>query len=77
MKELIERLKRKLEYEEKYNNKYPDSRSFAFEHRILLSVNETKLIIAKLETIDKLQFMIDNGLGPEDMINDITYPHEL
>jgi hypothetical protein len=22
----------------------------------------------------KLEFMIENGLGPEDMINDITYP---
>lgn len=25
----------------------------------------------------KLKFMIDNGLGWEDMKNDITYPHEI
>jgi hypothetical protein len=27
--------------------------------------------------IKRWQFMQDNGLGEEDMINDITYPHEL
>lgn len=27
--------------------------------------------------LKKWQFMQDNGLGEEDMINDITYPHEL
>jgi hypothetical protein len=25
-------------------------------------------------SIKKLQFMVDNGLGPEDMKDDITYP---
>jgi len=26
------------------------------------------------EKVKKLEFMIENGLGEEDMINDITYP---
>jgi len=25
----------------------------------------------------KLKFMVENGLGEDDMKNDITYPHEL
>ena len=29
------------------------------------------------EEIKKLKFMIDNGLGWDDMINDITMPHEI
>ena len=32
---------------------------------------------AYFEAFKKWQFMQDNGLGDEDMINDITYPHEL
>jgi hypothetical protein len=26
---------------------------------------------------ERLKFMIENGLGPKDMINDITMPHEI
>jgi primosomal protein N' len=34
--------------------------------------------IEKLEAENKLlAFMFENGLGEEDMMNDITYPHEL
>lgn len=29
------------------------------------------------EEIKRLKFMIDNGLGWEDMQNDITMPHEI
>lgn len=29
------------------------------------------------EAMKRWQFMQDNGLGEEDMINDITYPKEL
>ena len=29
------------------------------------------------EAMKRWQFMQDNGLGEEDMINDITLPHEL
>jgi len=36
------------------------------------------LKIERLEADNKLlNFMVENGLGEEDMINDITYPHEL
>ena len=46
----------------------------------LQSVTNRALLlkIQKLEADNKLlNFMIENGLGEEDMINDITYPHEL
>jgi hypothetical protein len=34
--------------------------------------------IEKLEAENKLlAFMVENGLGEQDMLNDITYPHEL
>ena len=28
----------------------------------------------RADKVKLLQFMVDNGLGPEDMIDDITYP---
>lgn len=34
-------------------------------------------LLAQKEISKKLEFMINNGLGFEDMINDITMPHEL
>ena len=43
-----------------------------YEIRTLLALN-----IDLKEKNKKLKFMIDNGLGWEDMKNDITYPHEL
>ena len=34
--------------------------------------------IEKLEAENKLlAFMVENGLGEQDMLNDITHPHEL
>ena len=33
-----------------------------------------RCIIILAEKVEKLEFMIDNGLGQEDMKNDITYP---
>jgi len=36
------------------------------------------LKIQKLEAENKLlAFMVENGLGEQDVLNDITYPHEL
>lgn len=32
---------------------------------------------AYYEALKRWQFMQDNGLGEEDMINDITMPHEI
>jgi len=46
----------------------------------LQSVTNRALLlkIKKLEADNKLlNFMVENGLGEEDMMNDITYPHEL
>ena len=47
---------------------------------LLLGVSNRALLlkIKKLEADNKLlKFMVENGLGEEDMMNDITYPHEL
>lgn len=33
-----------------------------------------KQVVNLKEKVNKLEFMIENGLGEEDMINDITYP---
>lgn len=35
-----------------------------------------RLIDSQLK-VEKLEFMIEHGLGPEDMVNDITMPHEI
>jgi hypothetical protein len=46
----------------------------------LQSVTNRALLlkIKKLEADNKLlNFMVEYGLGEEDMMNDITYPHEL
>jgi DNA polymerase III delta prime subunit len=46
----------------------------------LRSVTNRALLlkIERLEADNKLlNFMVENGLSEEDMINDITYPHEL
>lgn len=41
-------------------------------------IDKCLVLINSLESEKKvLRFMIDNGLGDEDMRNDITYPHEL
>ena len=37
---------------------------------------KNKLQIA-IETIKKLEFMIENGLGYEDLKNDVTKPNEI
>jgi hypothetical protein len=36
-----------------------------------------KQVVEMKEKVKKLEFMIENGLGWEDMENDITMPHEL
>ena len=36
-----------------------------------------KQVVELKEKIKKLEFMIENGLGWEDMRNDISMPHEL
>ncbi len=36
-----------------------------------------KLILSLTEDVRKLRFMIDNGLGWEDIRDDIIYPHEI
>ena len=41
------------------------------------SASKDRLIEELKEKVRKLEFMIENGLGPEDMINDITMPHEI
>ena len=34
----------------------------------------TEQVVSLKKENEKLRFMVDNGLGPEDMENDITYP---
>jgi hypothetical protein len=36
-----------------------------------------KQVVELKEQVKKLEFMIENGLGWEDMKNDISMPHEL
>jgi hypothetical protein len=36
-----------------------------------------KQVVELKEKVKKLEFMIENGLGWEDMRNDISMPHEL
>jgi len=36
-----------------------------------------KQVVELKEKVKKLEFMIENGLGWEDMRNDISIPHEL
>ena len=36
-----------------------------------------KQVVELKEKVKKLEFMIENGLGWEDMKNDISMPHEL
>ena len=51
-----------------------------FKNLHLQNVTNRALLlkIERLEADNKLlNFMVENGLGEEDMINDITYPHEL
>jgi hypothetical protein len=44
----------------------------------LVTHRALQMKIEKLEAENKLlTFMVENGLGEDDMLNDITYPHEL
>lgn len=59
-----------------------DSIDFYYKPRFPEIKNEEEVSllikIAKLEADNKvLRFMVDNGLGEEDMFDDITYPHEI
>jgi len=68
---------------EKFWNKYPENLlytdySITVQNAwILMSEFAEKQINKLKEENKKLKFMIENGLGWEDMKNDITYPHEL
>jgi len=77
--EQIEELKKRLE---KYlshwrNKKFDMDAKSPHGHSIPISGNEAEYLLEMMEKVKKLEFMIENGLGWEDMINDITYPKEL
>ena len=51
---------------------------FYMDHDRRRAAKEIAALIDPLqEEIKRLRFMIDNGLGWEDMKNDITMPHEI
>ena len=62
---------------------------YAVKHAVSFSGVESNAIVEAMqeyaetyvkpyqEKIKKMEFMIDNGLGWKDMINDITMPHEI
>lgn len=64
------------ELKEQYDEMLQSSFERIDEYR-KASENLLNKIKERDEEIKKLKFMIDNGLGWDDMINDITMPHEI
>lgn len=49
--------------------------------KVLKIINDNSALRAKVEKLEKenefLRFMVENGLGEEDLKNDITLPNEI